>query len=701
MPDSGPLPELREDLSLYDGPRSPKGAPTWTLHDPSGHRFFQIGWLEFEVLSRWNLGEVEAISRAVNGHTSLTISSEDVHVIAQFLKRFNLLRLPGDELHVTWIQGQASRQRTLGRLLQPLTFMRFPLLRPEPLLGWLSSRMGWLYHRGFLAVMGLVLALDLLLIGGQWDAFLAAFPDAGRPFSLWPFAIAIVLAKIVHELGHALTAWRYGCRVPSLGVAMMFLWPTLYTDVSEAWKLSSKHQRLWIGAAGVTAEMILAAFAMLAWSFLPDGPWRQGAFALSATIWITTLVINLNPLMKFDGYYLLGDALGIANLQARARQAMQWWLRYHLMGFADPFPEPASPGRRKLLIGYAFGMWFYRMMIYAGLAVIIGQFFYKGVGLALMVVGSMELILRPMIAEMRIWMVRRGDFHLSGSALRGWGVVVVILMVLFLPWRSSIQLPALLQPAHQITLFAPMEARLEALKVTMGDEVEQGALMVRLSSPGLDREIDRLQHAIQLLRWQSALPGEDLILQAEKRLRNRERATLLSALTARLEQRQKLDIIAPQSGVVTARIEGQSNGDWIPQSEPLLTLSSPARQEILAYVSEQQIDLLESGAEALFYPEGSPAPPWRCRLQATPPGGMKQLDRPIMASAHGGTLPAWEKQGGWQLDGVFFRLRLIPIEERSHLRTLRGSVRIVSRPTSVAGSLLRQVRGVLIRELGV
>jgi putative peptide zinc metalloprotease protein len=110
----------------------------------------------------------------------------------------------------------------------------------------------------------------------------------------------------------------YGLPLAPGSRAALILWPVLYTDVTETWKLASRRQRLAVGLAGVTAELVFAIFATLAWSFLPDGPLRGAAFILATSTWISTLLLNLSPFMRFDGYFVPSDWLEMPNLHGRA-----------------------------------------------------------------------------------------------------------------------------------------------------------------------------------------------------------------------------------------------------------------------------------------------------------------------------------------------------------------------------------------------
>ncbi len=192
---------------------------------------------------------------------------------------------------------------------------------------------------------------------------------------------------MVHEFGHAYTTKRFGCRVPTcMGLALLVMVPVLYTDVNESWKLTDRRHRLAIGLAGVTAELCCAAIAMCAWGFLPNGPARSAAFLVATSTWITTVLINLSPFMRYDGYYVLSDWLETPNLHQRAFALARWWLREKLLGLDDPPPEALPESRRRLLVFFAFLTWAYRFTLFLGIAAVIYHFAVKAVrGVAMMV----------------------------------------------------------------------------------------------------------------------------------------------------------------------------------------------------------------------------------------------------------------------------------------------------------------------------
>lgn len=211
----------------------------------------------------------------------------------------------------------ASQRQSLWQiLLHQYLFFRIPLWRPDAFLNRAWPFLGR-FGPGVLRYgIPLTLGLGIFLVSRDWQRFLATFPHLFSLGGALAFGVALFFAKLCHEFGHAFMAKRAGCRVQSMGVAFMVLLPMFYTDVSDAWRVNDRRARLLIGAGGVLAELLLACIALLAWSLLPDGPARTAAFMLASATWITTLIINLNPFMRFDGYFLLSDLWAVDNLRA-------------------------------------------------------------------------------------------------------------------------------------------------------------------------------------------------------------------------------------------------------------------------------------------------------------------------------------------------------------------------------------------------
>ena len=376
------LPPLREDLRLYEGPPDADGSPTWTIGDPVRGRYFYIGYTAFHLLGKWHLAEPAQVLAAVNTQLVAPVGVAELEDMLFFLRANNLIagHAPG-QVQSFLAQVQAQKLGWLQWLLHNYLFIRIPLVRPDRFLARTLPWVAPLLSRGFLLIIVTLGLLGLLLITRRWDEFSRTFPYF---FSLEGAALlgaTLVFAKIIHELGHAFMAKRFGCRVYSMGVAFMVMVPVLFTDVSDAWRLPSRSQRLLIDAGGMLAELSLAAVATLLWSFLPDGPLRSAAFMLATVTWVTTVLVNINPLMRFDGYFLLSDLLGIQNLQQRGFALARWQLREWLFAFGEPPPEVLQPKRQSAVLIWAYCTWVYRFFLFTGIALVVYHAFSNCSGL--------------------------------------------------------------------------------------------------------------------------------------------------------------------------------------------------------------------------------------------------------------------------------------------------------------------------------
>ncbi|MGE0973148.1 site-2 protease family protein (plasmid) [Klebsiella sp. WOUb02] len=319
------LTPLRDELILHPGPSSWDGSPSWTLEDPLRDRYFRIGWLEMALLSQWSLGDTKSIVAEVNQQLPVTINDEDVRAFGEFLAAHSLTRSFGDDsLQQMVRQLEAGKLSWWRYVLRHYLFLRIPLLHPDKILQRTLPRVGMFYRPGFWLMTLFAGLTGLLLASQQWETFRHTFLHFFTLKGATLAGLTLCITKFMHELGHAYTCKRYGAKVTSLGVALLVMVPVLYTDTSAAWKLPSRRQRLAIGSAGMLTELAIAAWATLAWSFLPDGMVRSTAFMLATTTWMMTLAVNLSPLMRFDGYFLLADSLGVGNLQQRGFSIGRW-----------------------------------------------------------------------------------------------------------------------------------------------------------------------------------------------------------------------------------------------------------------------------------------------------------------------------------------------------------------------------------------
>ncbi|EFH09046.1 hypothetical protein, partial [Teichococcus cervicalis] len=425
----------------------------------------------------------------VAARTTLRPAAEQVAALGDFLTRNELTRTEGP-LERMRLRGARAKRRQLGtRLLHGYLFFRVPLLRPAGFLRATLPAVRWLGSTPALLVLGLLSLLGLLLVLRRLDLFVAEAAGLVSAGGLAAFGVALLFAKLLHELGHAYVATAHGVRVPAMGVAFMLGAPLLYTETSGAWRLTRRGPRLAIGGAGLMVETALAGLASLAWALLPPGAGRDAAVLLATAGWGMTLLVNASPFMRFDGYYLLSDALGLENLHGRAFALLRWRLRETLFGLGEPPPEALSAGLRRFLVLFGLATLLARASLYLAIALAVYHLFWKPLGIALLVVELGWFLARPVADELREWARRRHAFRLNGRLLATLAGTALLLAGLLLPLRGTISAPAFLDAAARGEAVVATPGRLLALPHAPGSWLDAGALVARLDSPELERRI--------------------------------------------------------------------------------------------------------------------------------------------------------------------------------------------------------------------
>jgi putative peptide zinc metalloprotease protein len=675
------------------------------IYDPARHRYFAIGKVEFEILRRWQPQPAARLIERVEHETGLSIAPDYVEKLLTFLNLQNLLQAQGPEaLKTLQRQADQSREKVSTWLLHRYLFFRVPLFHPDNFLTRTEPYLRFLFsYKTLWGLLGCAF-LGIYLVSRQFETFIGTFPYFFSLPGIITFAVALFFGKIFHELGHAYTSKYYGLRVPTIGVAFMVLWPVLYTDTTDAWKLTSHRQRLHIGAAGVINELALAAVATLLWSFLPDGPLRSAVFMLATATWLLTLLVNLNPFMRFDGYYLLADWLGVSNLQERSFALARWWLREKLFGLGDPPPENFPPKRRKVLLFYAYGTWLYRFFLFIGIAVLVYYLFFKLAGIFLMLVEIIWFVARPIARELAYWWKRRSDmrwnvhtglFLLSLGALTG---------ALVIPWQSDIHVPAVYRAEHHQQIYPPAPGRLAAVHVQRGQRVAEGDLLFELEDPDLSHKLASAQRKQTLLELQLELaPADREYLEKTHELRA-QLAEALAEAQKYQAQLERLRIRAPFTGEI-AQLDGTlESGRWVNPEMQLALLVDRASSQLTAYVEEDDISLLAVGNAARFYPQTLENPPLDARIVALDSANIAQLQSldHYVASEFGGELAVRRNENRLIPAKATYRVRLKP-EAAGALqdRVERGvAVLTASERKNLLQRAWTMIGAVLVRESG-
>lgn len=686
------------------GAAAPDGSPTWMLHDPAANHFYQLGWPAFEILSRWSLDDPQKIVEAVNRDTTLTVSLDDFDALLRLLQSANLfVAATADSTERLRAAAEASRVTRAMWLLKHYLLIRVPLWRPMPFLRRGARYVEFVYRPAFWAIVGVCAVLGLALVSRRWDAFTHTFRAYADWHGLLAIGLTLAFAKVLHEFGHAFTAYRYGCRVPTMGIALLVMVPMLYTDTTEAWKVRSRRARLHIGAAGMLAELALAAFATLAWSLLPDGPLSAAAFLLATTTWISTLTINASPFMRFDGYFLLSDWLGMPNLHDRAFAFGRWWMREWLFGFGDPQPEPCTPARRRFLIAFTFVTWLYRLVVFLSIALIVYHAFFKALGVLLFAVEFGWFIVRPVVTEVKACWRRRDALRWRRQTVRSTVLASLLVAWLVLPWHGGIGAPAVLGPLRAQGLYAPEAGYIsaDAPLPRDGAHVHAGDVLAMLVSPDLAYRLNAARVEEAQLRWQvEQQPFNPQLLQEGVALRKRWEAARETVAGLERETRQ-LTLRAPFDGAVQIDNEGLAAGTWLARGEHLFDVIGPDGIKGEAFVGEEGVGHVAAGDAARFVATIAETGTLHCRVTAVDRVNLATLDEPSIGSPYGGPVPAEKQPTTHQLIPLVttYRVRIGDCQEHAGLsRQMAGTANLGNAHESYAWRMLMRLTAALERE---
>ncbi|MBU4520156.1 MAG: HlyD family efflux transporter periplasmic adaptor subunit, partial [Gammaproteobacteria bacterium] len=477
----------------------------------------------------------------------------------------------------------------------------------------------------------------------------------------------------------------------------------LYTDTGESWRLKDPRQRLAIASAGIAVELALASVATLLWSLAPDGSFRNGMFFLATTSWIMTLAINASPFMRFDGYFIFSDLLDLPNLHERSGALARVWLRRSLLGLKDVWPENFSPAKRRALVAFALFTWLYRLVVFLGIALLVYVFFFKLLGMALMVLELYWFIAKPVLKELAVWRKRSGEI---GSARRK-GLVaalLVLLVILFFPFSSRVTGYGWLHAAEQQPIHSPFAAQM--VSVPTQRQFKAGDVLFVLDSTmlgiaqGKSRQL-ALARESQIAGLMGLPDGE-----AQRQQLTSQKAFFEAEEQLSIDERERLTLRAPFDGELRDLDHGLAPGVWVKSREPLAMLVDNSRWVIDAYIPEEDLARVEVGqsvrarwlAGSLSWMDG--------RIESIDVSRTTVLPSSLLDANHGGPIatvnePARAGQERSQVvRDALFRVRVVLDEPLSADQMAVVRVRIDGRAESLVSGTLRRLTSVLIRESG-
>lgn len=394
-------------------------------------------------------------------------------------------------------QGRPRRKRFS---LNPFAF-RLALGDPAQWLARLDALGRVLFSRASFLVCFAVAVMAALVAGAHGGQLVAhgrdLLPSSRMIVLSW---VLFPLIKALHEIGHGMAVRRYGGSVPEFGIGLFMLVPAPYVDASASTRFASRTERVVVGAAGIWVELMLATFALVIWLLVQPGLVRDIAFVVMFIGTVSTLFINGNPLLRYDGYYVAIDALELPNLATRSSQYWAWIFRRTMMRLPVTPPQ-AAPGELKWLLTYAPVSTVYRFVLWVALVLWLGSHWIV-LGAVALCYMLYAVFLRPLVAWIRQSLLMTRE-PLAAARVRKAilvSAVVAALLVFVLPLPLTTVAPAVVWLPEQAQVRAGVDGFVREIKVRDGQKVAVGDVLAVLDNPDLQTEVDKLSSRLQGLQ---------------------------------------------------------------------------------------------------------------------------------------------------------------------------------------------------------
>ncbi|SPE55092.1 Peptidase, M50 family [Verrucomicrobia bacterium] len=532
------------------------------------------------------------------------------------------------------------QQREMGFRFRNIMFMRFPLLDPDrwlarlqPLSAKIFSPLGaglWLVVAG----VGLKIVLD------NFTALREQGQNVLAPGNLFLLYLGLVVVKTLHEFGHATCCRRFGGEVHVMGVMLMIFTPMPYVDTSSSWSFRERWKRVMVGASGMIVEVFVAAIATLVWSRSAPGTLHNLAYNIMFVASVSTIIFNVNPLLRFDGYYILSDLIEIPNLNQRASEQLRHLAESKLFGVKQSASPAGTPREAVWLVVYGVTSGVYRVVVFSGVLLAVADRFLL-VGMLMAAACLISWVTVPLVrlvsylaASPRLDRVRWRAVGVTGGA-----AAVVLLLLDVVPFPNSFRAPGVVRAVERTQVANETAGQVEAVLTKSGSAVRRGQPLLRLQN----REL-----GLELASAQGHLAETDArLLQArhDETADLKPLAQMRAAAQARVEKLsvdvERLVVSARQDGIWVAPGIEEFAGRWLPRGSDLGLLVDPASFEFAATVMQEDVDALFGQkiprVEMRLYGDaGTSVPVLKWRVV---PGGQRVLPSLALGWRAGGEVP--------------------------------------------------------------
>ena len=672
------------------------------LENPFSNQFFRLRPAAYEFIARLRPDRTveEVWKECMDRFPDEAPGQEQVIQLLSQLYHANLLQYAeASDATQLFERYERTKQREMTSRWLNVMFMRFPLIDPDEFLnrtiGFVGRLIGWVGGLLWLAVVGFALKIAF----ENWNGLMDESQGVLSPKNLPLLYFGLVCVKTLHEFGHAYFCKKFGGEVHVMGVLLMIFTPTPYMDATSSWAFRSRAQRILVGAGGMIVEVFVGAIALMIWANTSPGLLHNLSYNMIFVATVSTVLFNLIPLLRFDGYYILSDLLDIPNLAPRSMKQLRHLAERYLFGVRKS-ESPAFTGREEFwLTSFGISSSIYRVFVFGSILLFVADRLLL-IGLIMAAVCAVSWVVVPLTKFLRYL---ASDPALDRRRPRAIGItsafaVALIALLQFIPFPHHFRAPGVLEARTWVQMVNESSGYFEKLLVKPGANVTKGEALAVFSNPELELQLvaaraskaEMEARLLQAMRLEAAnlKPLRSMLESVEKRI-------------AQLEaNRTALTVRARQDGVWMAPSLEEGVGRWLGKGTSLGLIIQPSDFDFVATVLQEDVDRLFAnhlrGAEIRL--RGQAEETARGLNLRKIPAEKRNLPSPALGWAGGGDIPISKQDpNGQRAAEPFFEVRanVDAPKDIVLMHGRAGMIRFDLEPEPLLPRVVRRVRQLL------
>lgn len=653
-----------------------RGERWFVLHDPFTNQFFRLRPAAWEFIARLGLDRtIDAVWNEAIERDPLEAPGQEeaLRLLAQLYNANLLHSTIAPDTAKLFDRYRKRRQRETRQLLQNIMFARIPLLDPDRFLKAVLPVAKMVFGlAGFIAWLVVVGAAVKVAIDHAGELRQQGQGILAYGNLVWLY-VGLVLVKLIHEFGHAVACRRFGGEVHTMGVMFLLFTPVPYVDVTSSWSFRDRWQRAVVGAAGMYTELFVAALATFVWAATGPGILNSVMFNMMFVASVSTVLFNGNPLLRFDGYYILSDLLDIPNLHQRSTQMLHHLVERHAFGLKSSRSPSRSPRETGWLVTFAITSNIYRIVVLVLILLFLADR-YLILGVLLTVVCLVSWLIVPVVRFLTYLAssprIERVRLRAIGVAAGTVAALVVILGIV--PWPHHFRAPGVIEAVEHTLITPDSPGVLREILTPSGSAVVAGQPLFRLESTELDLDLAEARAQVEETRVREL---RALQQQTADMAPLASRRTALEKRVADLEGRKAALVVrAPHAGDWVAPRLSEAPGAWIERGQAVGQVINGRRTRFVAVVSQTEASRLFEGTHrpAEVRLPGDAGLVLAVAGQNIIPADRSTLPAPALGWRAGGSVPvSADDQAGTRAAEPFFEVRAL-LDAPEGAATLQG-----------------------------